>query len=302
MTTPSSSEDGPLIRKCVVPAAGLGTRFLPATKAVPKEMLPIVDKPTLQYIVEEAVSAGIEDVILINGRGKGCIEDHFDLAVELETVLKARGKTEEWKKLRAVSELANIVSVRQKEPLGLGHAVMCAKSLVGNEPFGVILGDDIIDAEEPGIRQLAKAFRKHNKGVVAVMEVPPEETHLYGIAAGDWLEPDTLRITRIVEKPKPGTAPSNLAVIGRYVLPPSIFPILESQTPGVGGEIQLTDALAKLRETEGLLGFKFKGQRYDAGDKVGYVKANVAFALQRPDLRKPLLDWLREVLATAERP
>jgi UTP--glucose-1-phosphate uridylyltransferase len=290
-----------LIRKCVVPAAGLGTRFLPATKAVPKEMLPIVDKPTLQYIVEEAVSAGIEDVILINGRGKGCIEDHFDLAVELEAVLKARGKTEEWKKLRAVSELANIVSIRQKEPLGLGHAVLCAKTLVGDEPFGVLLGDDIIDASVPGIRQLAIAFRKHGKGVVALMEVPPEETHLYGIAAGEPIDDRTLRITRIVEKPAKGTAPSNLAVIGRYVLPPSIFDILESQTPGVGGEIQLTDGLAALGEKEGLLGYKFEGRRYDAGDKVGYVKANVAFALQRPDLRGPLLAWLKQVALEEER-
>lgn len=296
MSSPPSS----LIRKCVVPAAGLGTRFLPATKAVPKEMLPIVDKPTLQYIVEEAVTAGIEDVILINGRGKGCIEDHFDLAVELETVLKARGKTEEWKRLRAVSELANVVSVRQKEPLGLGHAVLCAKNLVGNEPFGVILGDDIIDAEEPGIRQLARCHRKHNLGVVALMEVPPEETHLYGIAAGEEIDDRTIRITRIVEKPKPGTAPSNLAVIGRYVLPPEIFGILESVQPGVGGEIQLTDGLAKLRETKGLLGYKFEGERYDAGDKVGYVRANVAFALKRPELQKPLMAWLKQVVEAAK--
>jgi UTP--glucose-1-phosphate uridylyltransferase len=290
-----------LIRKCVVPAAGLGTRFLPATKAVPKEMLPIVDKPTLQYIVEESVSAGIEDVILINGRGKGCIEDHFDLAVELEAVLKARGKTEEWKKLRQVSELANIVSIRQKEPLGLGHAVLCARSLVGDEAFGVALGDDIIDAAVPGIRQLALAYRKHGLGVVALMEVPPEETHLYGIAAGEALDERTVRITRIVEKPAKGTAPSNLAVIGRYVLPPSIFGILEALPPGVGGEIQLTDALAELQRKEGLLGYKFEGLRYDAGDKVGYVKANVAFALKRPDLRGPLLAWMKEVVSGSVR-
>jgi UTP--glucose-1-phosphate uridylyltransferase len=290
----------PLIRKCVVPAAGLGTRFLPATKAVPKEMLPIVDKPTLQYIVEESVSAGIEDVILINGRGKGCIEDHFDLAIELEGVLKARGRTEDWEKLRAVSELANIVSIRQREPLGLGHAVLCARSLVGDEPFGVILGDDIIDAEVPAIRQLALAHRKHQKAVVALMEVPPEETHLYGIAAGEPLDERTVRITHIVEKPK-GKAPSNLAVIGRYVLPPSVFGILAAQKPGVGGEIQLTDALATLSEGEGLLGYKFEGLRFDAGDKVGYVRANVAYALKRPELRAPLLTWLRQVVKEAER-
>jgi UTP--glucose-1-phosphate uridylyltransferase len=258
-------------------------------------MPPIVDKPTLQYIVEEAVSAGIEDLILINGRGKGCIEDHFDLAVELEAVLKARGKNEEWKKLRAVSELANIVSIRQKEPLGLGHAVLCAKTLIGDEAFGVALGDDIIDAQVPAIRQLAIAYRRHGKGVIALMEVPPEETHLYGIAAGERIDERTVRITRIVEKPAKGTAPSNLAVIGRYVLPPAIFGILEEQKPGVGGEIQLTDALATLRESDGLLGYKFEGLRYDAGDKVGYVKANVAFALQREDLRGPLLAWLKKV-------
>ncbi len=292
--------DQPLIKKCVVPAAGLGTRFLPATKAVPKEMLPIVDTPTLQYIVEEAVAAGIKDVILINGRGKACIEDHFDLAVELEAVLKERGKEKELKALRAISELANVISIRQKQPLGLGHAVLCAKNLIGNEPFGVILGDDIIDAEEPGIRQLANAFAKHRKGVVALMEVPEEETHLYGIAAGEQIDAQTLNVTRIVEKPKKGTAPSRLAVIGRYVLPPSIFGILERQQAGVGGEIQLTDGLAALQQTEGLIGFKFKGQRYDAGDKVGYVKANVAYALKRGDLRGPLLSWLREVVKQSE--
>lgn len=286
------------IRKCVVPAAGLGTRFLPATKAVPKEMLPIVDTPTLQYIVQEAVAAGIEDIVLINGRGKGAIEDHFDLAVELEAVLRARGKKEELRRLRAISEMAEVVSVRQKEPLGLGHAVLCAKHVVGEEPFAVILGDDIIDADEPGIRQLARCHERHGKAVVALMEVPPEETHLYGIAAGEMIDARTMRVTRIVEKPKPGEAPSNLAVIGRYILPPSIFGILERQTPGVGGEIQLTDGLAKLMETEGLLGYRFEGQRYDAGDKVGYVKANVAFALKRKDLRGPLLAWLRQVCET----
>ncbi|MFZ5470254.1 MAG: UTP--glucose-1-phosphate uridylyltransferase GalU [Myxococcota bacterium] len=290
----------PLIRKCVVPAAGLGTRFLPATKAVPKEMLPIVDTPTLQYIVEESVSAGIEDVILINGRGKGCIEDHFDLAVELEAVLKARGKEEEFRKLRAISEMANLVSVRQKEPLGLGHAVLCAKTLVGEQPFAVILGDDVIDATVPAIRQLALAYHRHGKGVVALMEVPAEETHLYGIAAGEEIDERTLRITQIVEKPKKNP-PSRLAVIGRYVLPPSVFRILEKQEKGVGGEIQLTDALATLTKTEGLIGYRFEGKRYDAGDKVGYLKANIAFGLKRPDLREGLLAYLREVVAEESR-
>ncbi|MCP3163071.1 UTP--glucose-1-phosphate uridylyltransferase GalU [Myxococcus sp. AM011] len=288
----------PLIRKCVIPAAGLGTRFLPATKSIPKEMLPIVDTPTLQYIVEEAVAAGIEDVVLINGRGKSAIEDHFDIGFELETTLRARGKTADADKLRAIAELVRVVSIRQKEPKGLGHAVLCAKSAIGNEPFGVLLGDDMIDAEEPGIRQLARVFRQYNQAVIALMEVPDDETHMYGIAAGTDLGDGVIRIDRVVEKPKKGTAPSNLAVIGRYVLPPEIFPILETQTPGVGGEIQLTDGLATLQKSHGLLGYKFKGQRYDAGDKVGYLKANIAYALKRPELRGGLLEYMREVVKT----
>ncbi|RKH24392.1 UTP--glucose-1-phosphate uridylyltransferase [Corallococcus praedator] len=287
-----------LIRKCVIPAAGLGTRFLPATKAVPKEMLPIVDTPTLQYIVEEAVAAGIEDVVVINGRGKSSIEDHFDIGFELETTMRARGKTAEADKLRAIANLVRIVSIRQKEPLGLGHAVLCAKSVIGNEPFGVLLGDDMIDAEEPGIGQLARVYQQHQKAVIALMEVPDSETHMYGIAAGKDLGNGVIQIDHVVEKPKKGTAPSNLAVIGRYVLPPSIFPILENQTTGVGGEIQLTDGLATLQKTEGLLGYKFQGQRYDAGDKVGYLKANIAYALKRPDLRGGLLEYMREVVKT----
>lgn len=300
MSSADTSRVEPLIRKCVVPAAGLGTRFLPATKAIPKEMLPIVDTPTLQYIVEEAVSAGIQDVILISGRGKESMVDHFDIAFELETTLRSRGKEGEWKKLRAISDMANVISVRQKEPLGLGHAVLCARSLVGDEPFGVILGDDIIDSEEPGIRQLARVYREHDLGVVALMEVPPSETHMYGIAAGTDLGNGVIRIEKIVEKPRPGTAPSNLAVIGRYVLPPEIFSILEGQQAGVGGEIQLTDGLATLRERRGLLGYKFQGKRYDAGDKLGYLKANIAYALKRPELREALLAWMGEVVRTGQ--
>jgi UTP--glucose-1-phosphate uridylyltransferase len=281
------------IRKVLIPAAGLGTRFLPATKAIPKEMLPIVDVPTLQINVQEAVDAGITDLILINGRGKVSIEDHFDIAFELETYLKSRGKEEALRQLRAISDMVRLHSVRQKEPLGLGHAVLCGKSAVGDEPFGVILGDDIIDASTPAILQLAHAFQRHGgKAVVALMEVPPEETHLYGIAAGERIDDRTMRITRLVEKPKKDP-PSNLAVIGRYVLPPSIFPVLERQPPGVGGEIQLTDGLARLIDTEGLIGYRFEGRRYDAGDKLGYLKANIDYALKRPDLREPLLAYLR---------
>ncbi|MHB8416670.1 MAG: UTP--glucose-1-phosphate uridylyltransferase GalU [Myxococcales bacterium] len=289
------------VRKVVIPAAGLGTRFLPATKSVPKELLPIVDVPTIQYIVEEAVRAGIDDVIVVNGRGKVAIEDHFDIAFELETTLQTRGKTELNQQLRAISEMTRIVSLRQKQPLGLGHAVLCAASVVGPNPFGVILGDDLIDAEVPAIQQLIAAYQRHGKGVVALMEVPPGETHLYGIAAGRALDDRTLGVERLVEKPAAGRAPSNLAVIGRYVLPPSIFDILRRQEPGVGGEIQLTDGLAELARTEGLIGYRFEGKRYDAGDRMGFLKANVAYALKRDELREPLLAYLREIVAT-ERP
>ena len=286
----------PTLKKVVVPAAGLGTRFLPATKAVPKEMLPIVDKPTLQYIVEEAVQAGVKDLILINGRGKGAIEDHFDVAFELETTLSERKKTAEVEMLKKISTMVSVNSVRQKHPLGLGHAVLCAKSLVGNEPFGVMLGDDMIDSEVPGILQLWNAYLKHGKGVIALMEVPANETHMYGIAAGEQLDDRTMKITNIVEKPKTN-APSRQAVIGRYVLPPSIFGYLEKTERGVGGEIQLTDALAMLMKNEGLLGYRFEGVRHDAGDKLGYLKANIAFALKRPELKAGLMAYMKDVVA-----
>ncbi len=283
------------VTKVVIPAAGLGTRFLPATKSVPKELLPIVDVPTIQYIVEEAVKAGIDDVIVVNGRGKVAIEDHFDVAFELETTLQARGKTELLKQLHAISDMTRVISIRQKQPLGLGHAVLCAASIVGSHPFGVILGDDLIDAEVPAIQQLIGIYQKHGMGVVALMEVPDSETHLYGIAAGKPLDGRTLRVDRIVEKPA-GKAPSNLAVIGRYVLPPSIFDILRRVKPGVGGEIQLTDGLAELAKTEGLVGYRFEGKRYDAGDRMGYLKANIAYALKRTELREPLLAYMRDVV------
>ena len=283
------------IRKAVIPAAGLGTRFLPATKAVPKELLPIVDRPTIQYIVEEAVAAGVEEVILVCARGKDSIVDHFDIAPELEAHLDRTGKAALRDQMRAIAKMANVVTVRQQEPLGLGHAVLCARDLVGDEPFVVMLGDDIIDAAVPGAKQLADCYQRHGLGTIALMEVPPAEAHMYGIAAGKPVDDRTIRIDRIVEKPKKD-APSNLAVIGRYVLPPRIFEILEKVTPGVGGEIQLTDALAVLAREEGLLGYRFEGERYDAGDRFGYVKANVAYALKRPELRAPLLDYLRTVV------
>ena len=283
------------IRKAVIPAAGLGTRFLPATKAVPKELLPIVDTPTIQYIVAEAVAAGVRDVIIVNAKGKETIVDHFDVAKELEAHLAKVGKTAQRDEIRAIAKMANIVSIRQQEPLGLGHAVLCAKNLVGDEPFVVMLGDDVIDAAIPGAKQLADCYARHGLATIALMEVPPEETHLYGIAAGVPLDERTLRIERLVEKPKKDP-PSSLAVIGRYVLPPSVFDVLERVEPGVGGEIQLTDALAVLAKGDGLLGYRFEGDRYDAGDRFGYLKANVAFALKRPDLRDPLLAYLREVV------
>jgi UTP--glucose-1-phosphate uridylyltransferase len=282
------------IRKAVIPAAGLGTRFLPATKAVPKELLPIVDTPTIQYIVAEAVAAGVRDVILVVARGKDSIVDHFDIAGELESHLERTGKHELKKQMRAIAQMANVVTVRQQEPLGLGHAVLCARDVVGDEPFVVMLGDDVIDAKVPGAKQLADCYERHGLGTIALMSVPREETHLYGIAAGQALDERTIRIERLVEKPKQDP-PSSLAVIGRYVLPPEIFEILDQVRPGVGGEIQLTDALAVLARDRGLLGYRFEGDRYDAGDRVGYLKANVAFAMKRPELRPQLEAWLREV-------
>jgi len=282
------------IRKAVIPAAGLGTRFLPATKAVPKELLPIVDTPTIQYIVEEAVAAGVHDVILICARGKDSIVDHFDIAAELEANLERAGKTALRREMRRIAQMARVVTVRQQEPLGLGHAVLCARALVGDEPFVVMLGDDIIDARVPATRQLADCWERHGLGTIALMEVPREETSMYGIAAGTPLDARTTRIDRLVEKPKVDP-PSNLAVIGRYVLPPRIFELLEQVKPGVGGEIQLTDALAMLAKEEGLLGYRFEGQRYDAGDRLGYLKANIAFAMKRPELAGPLRQYLREL-------
>jgi UTP--glucose-1-phosphate uridylyltransferase len=283
------------IRKAVIPAAGLGTRFLPATKAVPKELLPIVDTPTIQYIVAEAVAAGVEEVILVSARGKESIVDHFDVAGELEAHLESHGKHELREQMRQIARMANVVAVRQQEPLGLGHAVLCAKGIVGNEPFIVLLGDDIIDAKVPGAKQLTDCYEKHGLATIALMEVPRDETPMYGVAAGATIAPRTVKIDRIVEKPKKDP-PSNLAVIGRYVLPGRIFEVLEKVKPGVGGEIQLTDGLAVLAREEGLLGYQFEGERHDAGDRFGYLKANIAYALKRPELREPLLAYMKEVV------
>ena len=283
------------IKKAVIPAAGLGTRFLPATKSVPKELLPIVDRPTIQYIVEEAVAAGVDEIILVCARGKDSIVDHFDIAPELEAHLARTGKEALRAEMRAIAKMANVVTVRQQEPLGLGHAVLCAKELVRDEPFIVMLGDDIIDAAVPAAKQLADCYAKNGLGTIALMEVAPAETSMYGIAAGPAIDPRTIRIEKLVEKPRKD-APSNLAVIGRYVLPPRIFEILEQVKPGVGGEIQLTDALAVLAREEGLLGYRFEGERHDAGDRFGFLKANIAYAMKRPDLREQLLAYLRTLV------
>jgi UTP--glucose-1-phosphate uridylyltransferase len=285
-----------VVRKVVIPAAGLGTRFLPATKSIPKEMLPIVDVPTLQIIVSEAVEAGFKEVVLINGRGKVTIEDHFDVSYELEDTLTKRNKNDLVQQLQTISSMAQVISVRQKKPLGLGHAVLCAKSVVGNEAFAVMLGDDIIDAKDPGIGQLVAVARKTGKAVIALMPVPDNETHMYGIAAGKSVGDRMIQIEKLVEKPKQGTSPSNLAVIGRYVLPPDVFEILENTKPGAGGEIQLTDALDKLAAQGRLIGYAFEGQRYDAGDRLGYLKANIAYGLKRPELKDGLLSYMRELV------
>jgi UTP--glucose-1-phosphate uridylyltransferase len=284
------------IRKGVIPAAGLGTRFLPATKAVPKELLPIVDKPTIQYIVEEAVASGIEETILITARGKGGIEDHFDVSVELEETLKKQKKEDLLRMVRDLSEMVRVVAIRQKEPKGLGHAVLCAREAVGEEPFAVLLGDDIVDSDPPCLAQMMEVSRQKGGGVIALLRVPETETHLYGIIRGKQVDERTYQITELVEKPQPDQAPSNLAVIGRYILPPEIFPIIEQTPPGKGGEIQLTDALQELARRTPLFGYEFMGDRYDAGDKVGYLQANIAFALQRPELAARVKEFLKKVM------
>ena len=284
------------LRKVVIPAAGLGTRFLPATKAIPKEMLPIVDTPTIQLIVEEAVKAGAEQVVVVNGRGKSAIEDHFDRSYELEDTLTRKKSTEAFRQVRRISDMVRLVSVRQKEPLGLGHAVLAAKPAIGDEWFGVLLGDDLIDSDEPAIGQLARVATQTGKAAVALMPVRDDQTHMYGVAAGKPQADGNILVDRIVEKPPRGSAPSNLAVVGRYLLPADVFGILEKVKPGAGGEIQLTDALAVLAQQGRLIGVRFQGERHDAGDRLGYLQANLAYALKRPELRDPLLEYLRQVV------
>ncbi|HUJ57238.1 MAG TPA: UTP--glucose-1-phosphate uridylyltransferase GalU [Kofleriaceae bacterium] len=286
------------MRKAVIPAAGLGTRFLPATKAIPKEMLPIVDVPTIQLVIDEAVRAGITDVVLINGRGKGAIEDHFDHAFELETTLRARGNAALADAMAQIARMVRLISVRQKQPLGLGHAVLCAREAVGDEPFAVLLGDDLIDDRgDPGIAQLARIYERTGRAAIAVMEVPAGEEHKYGIVVGDRDAEGRVAIRDLVEKPRPGTAPSRLAIIGRYVLPPSIWPDLAATRPGAIGEIQLTDALRAVAAREGMYGIVLDGERHDAGDRLGYLRANLAYALRRPELRDAVIALCKEIAA-----
>ncbi|HMF08880.1 MAG TPA: UTP--glucose-1-phosphate uridylyltransferase GalU [Thermoanaerobaculia bacterium] len=283
----------PSIRVAVFPAAGLGTRFLPATKAQPKEMLPLVDRPLIQYVVEEARAAGIERVVIVTGRGKNAIEDHFDTSFELERMLEDRGKEDLLEQVREVSELAPVAYVRQKSALGLGHAVLQARDLVGREPFAVMLGDDIVDAGQPCIGQMMQLFERRGHPVIALQEVPRSETRQYGIVAGEKVDDRVVAISDMVEKPVPEKAPSNLAIIGRYILPPEIFDILGDTASDVGGEIQLTSALKTLLSRRPIDGLLFEGKRYDAGDKLGFLKATVEFALKREDLGGSFREYLK---------
>lgn len=293
----------PKVRKAVFPAAGLGTRFLPATKAQPKEMLPLVDKPLIQYGVEEAMHSGIRNIIIVTGRGKSSIEDHFDVSFELEQLLESKNKTEMLSMVRAISDMIDISYVRQKEALGLGHAVLRAKELVGAEPFAVVLSDDIIASEIPCIRQLLDVYEYYGASVLALMEVPGDQISAYGVVDAELVsdngrENRLFRIRNMVEKPKLADAPSNLAIIGRYILTPEIFNCIESIPPGSGGEIQLTDALKYMLRNRPIYGLKFEGNRYDAGDKLGFLKATVEFALNRHDLGEPFREYIKSLCAS----
>jgi UTP--glucose-1-phosphate uridylyltransferase len=287
------------ITKAVIPAAGLGTRFLPATKAMPKEMLPVVDRPAIQYVVEEAVNAGLNDVLMITGRNKNALENHFDRNTELEATLLEKGDSERLRKVNESTDLADMHYVRQGDPKGLGHAVLRAAMHVGREPFAVLLGDDIIDARDPLLTKMLEEQVKRNASIIALLEVEPSQTHLYGVATVEETDdPDVVRVTGLVEKPAPGTSPSNLAIIGRYVLRPEVFDVLEKTPPGKGGEIQLTDALEKLAGapewTGGVYGVVFRGRRYDTGDRLDYLKAIVQLASDHEDLGDDFRPWLRE--------
>jgi len=281
------------VKKAVFPVAGLGTRFLPATKASPKEMLSLIDKPLVQYVVEEAVAAGIEQILFVTGRGKRAIEDHFDISFELESILHEKGKDDIVKEVRDIAEMVSIFYVRQKQALGLGHAILCAREFVGSDPFAVLLGDDIIDAEKPCLSQLISVFNTYRGSVLALEQVPMENISAYGCVRANALADRIYEVTDLVEKPKEEDAPSDLAIIGRYVLTPEIFPILEKQEPGKGGEIQLTDAILKLSKQQKVYGCQFEGTRHDCGDKLGFLKATIDMALKRDDLGRDLEKYLR---------
>ncbi len=283
------------IRKAIIPAAGLGTRFLPATKAQPKEMLPIVDKPTIQYIVEEAIDSGIEDILIITGRNKRAIEDHFDKSVELELVLQQKGKKELLSLVQDISNIVNIHYIRQKEPKGLGHAIYCAKSFIGNEPFAVLLGDDIVDGKPPCLKQMIEKYNQYKTTVLGVQEIPKEDVNKYGIIKGNLIEDRIYKVKDLVEKPSAKETPSNIAILGRYIINPEIFSILEDTKPGSGGEIQLTDALKVLAQREAMYAYNFKGKRYDVGDKLGFLQATVEFALKRENLGEEFLKYLTKI-------
>ncbi|MGM1050383.1 MAG: UTP--glucose-1-phosphate uridylyltransferase GalU [Bacillota bacterium] len=283
------------VKKAIIPAAGLGTRFLPATKAMPKEMLPIVDKPTIQYIVEEAIASGIEDIIIVTGKGKRSIEDHFDHAFELENNLFSKGKFDLLDEVRRSSNV-DIHYIRQKEAKGLGHAVWCARNFIGDEPFAVLLGDDIVQSQTPCIRQLAEQFEKLQKSVIGVQTVPYDQTQRYGVVAPLERFDRLYEVDYFVEKPQAGQAPSRLAIMGRYILTPEIFGFLEHQQEGAGGEIQLTDAIQKLNASQGVYAYDFEGIRYDVGEKLGFITTTLDFALQYEELRKPLLNSLETIL------
>jgi UTP--glucose-1-phosphate uridylyltransferase len=292
---PPATRHTSLIRKAVFPAAGLGTRFLPATKAQPKEMLPLVDKPAIQYVVEEAVASGIDTIIIVTGRGKSAIEDHFDVAYELEQLLKERGKPEMLRQVRSISDMINISYVRQKEALGLGHAILMAKELVGREPFAVFLGDDIIHSRTPVMRQMIEIYRRRRCSLVAVEKIDRSRSRDYGMVGITPGSGRTHRVTDLVEKPPPDEAPSDLSIIGRYILVPEIFDALEATRPGSGGEIQLTDALRRLLKRRPIYAYRFQGIRYDTGNKLGFLKATVEFALRRPDLGADFRTYLRDL-------
>ncbi|MCE4966216.1 UTP--glucose-1-phosphate uridylyltransferase GalU [Staphylococcus chromogenes] len=284
------------IKKAIIPAAGLGTRFLPATKAMPKEMLPILDTPTIQYIVEEAARAGIEDIIIVTGKHKRAIEDHFDNQKELESTLKNKGKLDLLEKVQHSTDLANIFYVRQKEQKGLGHAIWTARQFFGDEPFAVLLGDDIVQSETPAIQQLIEQYEVTQKSVIGVQEVPYEETHRYGIVEPKTKQGRRYEVNQFVEKPAPGTAPSNLAIMGRYILTPEIFKYLDTQDVGAGGEIQLTDAIERLNQDDSVYAYEFDGTRYDVGEKIGFVKTTLHFALNDPSMKEEMTKYIKDLL------